>query len=560
MKKYYFNILLIGYCIFNSHSFADILPVTTQIGNVIMPATEEVPVEMEKEIVNISDHQVECKFWMKNTLNKNVRMLVAFPGEIGGYELMINGNKTTASTHRAKYKKKNEYTKYQILDSLPFNEFKTWYVDWKPKETVLIEFNYTINGMAYRPGIVEVESLSYVVKTGALWKGPIGKADIYVDLSNEYFKERLKHTKLVASPQNYELKNDTISWHFKNWEPTEDMSVNFCRWLGLSVVKKYNIDVYIDDVQNQKTIQRYFPEKNTDYRDSIIKDYICGDATYIVNCLPEWEYLTENKKYQIYTANHPTLSKGYYFEGTEVRSLWVYNFKTNKKQKVADLDSLKNLCGYVVSEKYVFIINSYKHRLIIRRLDAKTDKMIDSIVLFYPKIEYCNKCFFDKACNKIYLCGIDVVEIDLNNKKVISFNEKGIRNLGFINHVSNGYMYAKNHDRFLKINLNTYAVEKTLECISDFKPWYVNEDFRKLLYMEPHLSRIHVIDMNSLIHEGSFYVEKPRQIWEVKDYGTTAYVLCYRKTEKDFHAVAVVNLKEAMRHLEKTEFYKQSHW
>jgi hypothetical protein len=63
----------------------------------------------------------------------------------------------------------------------------------------------------------------YVLKTGALWKGPIGELNI--DLKFPY-REAYPNV-LSVTPGGYTVKGNDIIYHFKNYEPDENIIVKF---------------------------------------------------------------------------------------------------------------------------------------------------------------------------------------------------------------------------------------------------------------------------------------------------------------------------------------------
>jgi hypothetical protein len=66
----------------------------------------------------------------------------------------------------------------------------------------------------------------YVVETGALWSGTIGKADFSLTLSENTMRF-LNHPSITlrAYPSGYTKKGDRFEWHFQNWEPKENLGV-----------------------------------------------------------------------------------------------------------------------------------------------------------------------------------------------------------------------------------------------------------------------------------------------------------------------------------------------
>jgi hypothetical protein len=99
-----------------------------------------------------------------------------------------------------------------------------WDTSFAPHEKKEVKVEYYGGwGNALTPS---VNYFIYVTETGALWSGTIGKADIYLKLSNDFMK-MLKYSrmKLRAALSGYIFKSDQLEWHFKNWKPTENIGV-----------------------------------------------------------------------------------------------------------------------------------------------------------------------------------------------------------------------------------------------------------------------------------------------------------------------------------------------
>ena len=87
--------------------------------------------------------------------------------------------------------------------------------------------------------------LRYIVRTGALWKGPIGRADITIRLTGHPIlasdftaTPNSKWTRLdppFSYPNNARrISPSEVTWHFENWIPDEDVWVGVVEWAGFS--------------------------------------------------------------------------------------------------------------------------------------------------------------------------------------------------------------------------------------------------------------------------------------------------------------------------------------
>jgi hypothetical protein len=70
-------------------------------------------------------------------------------------------------------------------------------------------------------GLGSTRVVNYELHTGALWKGKIDKADIYVNLGNIYPAHWV-----FISPNGYTFRDSVIEWHFWDFEPSEDITVH----------------------------------------------------------------------------------------------------------------------------------------------------------------------------------------------------------------------------------------------------------------------------------------------------------------------------------------------
>lgn len=230
---------------------------------------------MKAEIVNMSilppwerngEAQVECTFILHNTGSKTTA-LVGFPAErlpsdvgdsdttLYNFELYIDGEE-------------KEFIVKPGKEIQGFDEYKRWYV-WE------MEFDQgavKIVKNKYRVTISKSSTgsywFAYILKTGATWKGKIGKALINVEfkyplidsqkatekesslmswLSSEQEAFLEKHPEIVQSinsngsvlyegkglkiiPAGYKLTNNKISWCLSNFEPEKDIEVEFDRF------------------------------------------------------------------------------------------------------------------------------------------------------------------------------------------------------------------------------------------------------------------------------------------------------------------------------------------
>lgn len=67
-------------------------------------------------------------------------------------------------------------------------------------------------------------NFQYILNTGSSWKGSIGKADVYARFHDDY--TIYDAGRITPDGYYYDKKNNSIVWHFENFEPTEKDNIN----------------------------------------------------------------------------------------------------------------------------------------------------------------------------------------------------------------------------------------------------------------------------------------------------------------------------------------------
>jgi hypothetical protein len=302
-----------------SPAWADIYTVSRN-GNAIMPliSTE---VSMEAETVFIEEskdgYNVTATFVMKNHSSNPVTALVGFP---------VTGPSSSYSNHRDvnqefKVGIKNgtdASTSFEpvlcklIKDGKPaqetedqragYEENVVWEVNWAPAETKTISVSYQMGEPGFLPGstcFAQVTQILYVVRTGALWRGPIGKADITIRFSHKNdSSDHFIKPELVAYPEvGRWASTSEWTWHFENWIPTDDIWVRWPKWEGLNSdevwayrfalpdpyegsQKSYTTALLYSLVDRELAMaKKYFPQ-----------EYAAYDRTPLRKAIAEWLY------------------------------------------------------------------------------------------------------------------------------------------------------------------------------------------------------------------------------------------------------------------------------
>lgn len=227
------------------------------ISSLKLSATQESDISMDEETVQIErtdygEYNVRCSFTMQSHSDKELTRLIGFPIIDSRYDAEM------ASSFKVKVDDKSVSTKVIMIRESTWEErlfglhnhedfnypgYVVWPVIWEPKKNIKIICTYNAGNAFWIEDFVDIEQLQYIVRTGALWKGPIGKARISIKnlLNIKDFKldgQKIinfseKYKIQISYPENVEwISNDEIVWNFKDWEPDKDIVINMGKWLG----------------------------------------------------------------------------------------------------------------------------------------------------------------------------------------------------------------------------------------------------------------------------------------------------------------------------------------
>src|SRR5262249_26977729 len=137
-------------------------------------------------------------FTMRNTTDRAATYDVAFPFEDPGHAASAKPDfKVRLSTPSGSRTEEVEVALRTRTTAAPatadtrhdFPAALVWPVKWERYETRIIRLSYLMGDATWHNGIVEGFRLSYIVRTGALWKGPIGRADFTIKLTGNSMME-----------------------------------------------------------------------------------------------------------------------------------------------------------------------------------------------------------------------------------------------------------------------------------------------------------------------------------------------------------------------------------
>lgn len=228
MKKMIFITLLamITALLFTFPAFAD----DGSLGRTpegVFPINEN-DIEMKSEdiTVDLESGKVECIFVFHNT-GPAKEVYMGFPGKIdekwGGdntdpVNLSLKNFKAYVNSEELKVNHEKGIELSDIpWDLPPYEEWFAFTVPFKAGETVTVRNTYDVTFSSDSIGEV---FCGYVLRTGSLWKGPIGKARVTFSLGGikPYQVELLEFGMFT-------FKDNAIVWERENFEPLYDLRV-----------------------------------------------------------------------------------------------------------------------------------------------------------------------------------------------------------------------------------------------------------------------------------------------------------------------------------------------
>jgi hypothetical protein len=285
---------------------ADMYTVRRQGATLVPERSTTVSMDAEDVVLEAVEYgfAVTATFVMRNHSEQEVASLVAFPIIGSGFsgplslsrEFKVEMKSGTDDQNPfvpakvqlrtgAKLKNPTDY----FADDPPksaadYPENIIWDVTWAPRETKIIRVHFQMGEPMVLRGSNDLARgwrLMYIVSTGALWKGPIGRADISIRLPKENSQwtagPGTRRTWSYSDRATWDGKH-TLSWHFENWTPTEEIWLQSVDWLGLPAEqmpyyrfllplyegdkKAYSVE-FIDSLVSRDLAlaKRHFPEK-----------------------------------------------------------------------------------------------------------------------------------------------------------------------------------------------------------------------------------------------------------------------------------------------------------
>lgn len=274
-------------------------------GGTIAPAKSE-DISMDAEDVRIEPqeygYKVSATFVMRNHADRRIDSLVAFPvlgstlarssdlekdfhvhiKSAGDPDSAFHPAPVELKPGKPRTSKESHFTTDppKIIGDYP--EAVVWNVSWAPKETKVVRIEFDMGEPMFLPGsnhLVAGWQWMYVVTTGSLWKGPIGRADISIKAGHPLVSSApLPPFRLVSHPDNATWQDDKlVTWHFENWIPTEEIWLLTVEWRGLDEKQ----------VPHYRFFLPVYRGAEQAYDDATIEELVARDLQLATDYLPD---------------------------------------------------------------------------------------------------------------------------------------------------------------------------------------------------------------------------------------------------------------------------------
>jgi tetratricopeptide (TPR) repeat protein len=243
-------VLLFTFCGKSQKVHADAAPPPGAIGSDLYPNLNATKVRMEAETVVITIPEncdyygysiVTATFYMRNMGEDTEEMKARFPMNLNEYGMLYEletgtdycGYSDFPSIDNLSVRVNNQETNivtttktieawWSSPENSSFSTFNCWaYFDvtFPPGEQVIIQIQYKVGGYKWESRQV---SYKYIMQTGQGWYDTIGTADVVVKLPYE-----VNDTNIIwCRPEDYSYSGDSVSWHFENFEPQENIQID----------------------------------------------------------------------------------------------------------------------------------------------------------------------------------------------------------------------------------------------------------------------------------------------------------------------------------------------
>ena len=364
MKRYKFAFIILTLIFLHINLFADIKPVPIKAKTISTEGRTSIRMESEKVIIDLYNDSsvVKCLFNMKN-LGEQEKLQIGFP-EMNFYHHRLISE--SEKLNRFKVKENGKAIRFYLSDSLKNNkEFRRkidsyqiledWYLwdgEFKKGESKTIEVQYSLPyGALYKSN---KRFFTYLLSTGANWKGTIGKAEIIVNL-----KDIAMDSIVSQKPANCKVSDKQLIWTFLDFEPTTDNDIKVHYNSNKNLYKgkerippvfmvngKIEMEFEFDnipptDIASIEVVKT--PEKNDGVVKIYTKDFVLAKLERIVKAktrgkiiLPEYDKL-EEEYCLLVNDNESDFSKVIGIEKKNIAKLEIINSKDEKNKIMIEL-------------------------------------------------------------------------------------------------------------------------------------------------------------------------------------------------------------------------------
>jgi len=223
-----------------SSAFADIAP-PRQFGQSLAPG-EATKVAMTREMVIVTllpkKALVRALFLLKNTGDAE-KLVVGFPEATarGGSTVRLKGFSARVDGEVVQHVSQPRGADQESDAAL--KGWMTWDMTFAAGAERKVEVSYWVPYRPrYSPTLLGHRDFTYVLKTGAAWHGPIGKAVIDVRCGEGVTREHLGDIKLPE----YTKTVQGVRWELTDIEPTEDVLLSVRRFKGYSEAGSFYLE------------------------------------------------------------------------------------------------------------------------------------------------------------------------------------------------------------------------------------------------------------------------------------------------------------------------------